>query len=145
MVFSVAFDQSADITNVDQLAIFIRVIDASSTAPEEFVQLVSLIAMMKAEDVFVSLVGVLDVVGVDWACSVSVPTHGTPWMTGKKAVKVKEKVRTANGGRGFCTFHCENCEFHENKMETCGTNIVPGIGTGPCISCGCTQPFQQPD
>ena len=61
----------------------------------------------KAEGFFSSLVAALDNVGVDWACTVNVATHGAPSIIGKKAgVATLKKVHTANGGLGFWTFHC---------------------------------------
>ena len=60
---------------------------------------------MTAADIFNTLKGVLDRVGVDWSHAVSVATYGAPSMIRKKAgvTKFREKVQTANGG---CDFHC---------------------------------------
>ena len=62
-----------------------------------------------SNDIFISLVVVLDRVGVNWACAVSVATDGAPSMIGKKAGVVRqfrEKVQTTNGGCDFWIFHC---------------------------------------
>ena len=63
--FSIAIDESTDITGIAQLAIFIRGVDASLTVTEEFVDLVPMTGMTNAEEIFGSLVGALDSVGVD--------------------------------------------------------------------------------
>lgn len=93
VAFSVAIDESTDITDIAQLAIFICRVDASLTV---------------TEDILGSLVGTLENVRVDWAHAVSVATDGAPLMIGKKTgvvAKLKEKVHTANGGLGFWAFH----------------------------------------
>lgn len=62
-----------------------------------------------AEDIFRSVVGALDRVGVDWSRAVSLATDGAPSMIGKKAgvvTKFREKVQAANRGGDFWTFHC---------------------------------------
>ena len=109
MTFSVAIDESTDITDVAQLAIFIRGVDETLTVTEEFLELVPMLDTTTAEDIFRALVGELDRVGVDWSRTVSLATDGAPSMIGKKAgvvAKFKDKVQAANGGSCFWTFHC---------------------------------------
>lgn len=108
-MFSVAIDEGTDITDVAQLAIFIRGADDTLTVTEEFVELVPITDTTTAADIFTALVGALDRVGVDWSRAVSLATDGAPSMIGKKAGVVKkfrDKVQSANGGRHFWTFHC---------------------------------------
>ena len=57
VAFSVAIDESTDITDILQLAIFIRGVGARLPVTEEFVQLVPMTGIAKAEDIFGSLVG----------------------------------------------------------------------------------------
>ncbi|XP_035765588.1 general transcription factor II-I repeat domain-containing protein 2-like [Neolamprologus brichardi] len=109
IVFSVAIDEGTDITDVAQLAIFIRGVDDTLTVTEEFVELVPMTDTTTAADIFTALVGELDRVGVDWSRAVSLTTDGAPSMIRKKAGVVKkfrDKVQSANGGRDFWTFHC---------------------------------------
>ncbi|XP_073714947.1 general transcription factor II-I repeat domain-containing protein 2-like [Misgurnus anguillicaudatus] len=106
---SVAIDESTDITDVAQLAIFIRRVDDTLTITEEFVELVPMTDTTTAADIFTALVGALDRVGVDWSRAVSLATDGAPSMIGKKAgvvTKFTEKVQSANGGCDIWTFHC---------------------------------------
>ncbi|KAL4006188.1 mitochondrial carrier [Sarotherodon galilaeus] len=108
IAFSVAIDEGTDITDVAQLAIFIRGVDDTLTVTEEFVDLVPMTDTTTAADIFTALVGALDRVGVDWS-AVSLATDGAPSMIGKKAGVVKkfrDKVQSANGGHDFWTFHC---------------------------------------
>ena len=109
MAFSIAIDESTDVTDIAQLAVFIHGVDASLTVTEEFIKLVPMIGTTTGEDIFSSLVGALDSIGVDWARAVSIATDGAPSMAGKKTgvvAKLKEKVNAANGGHNFHTFHC---------------------------------------
>ncbi|KAL6485122.1 hypothetical protein MHYP_G00071670 [Metynnis hypsauchen] len=57
------FDESTDITDVAQLAIFIRGVDETLTVTEEFLELVPMTDTTTAEDMFRSVVGALDIVG----------------------------------------------------------------------------------
>ena len=93
--FSVAIDESTDITDVAQLAIFIRVVENTFIVSEEFVEMVPMSSTTKTADIFISLVGALDRVGVDWSHAVSLATDGAPSMIGRKAGVVamfREKV-----------------------------------------------------
>ncbi|XP_061686716.1 general transcription factor II-I repeat domain-containing protein 2-like, partial [Syngnathoides biaculeatus] len=109
VAFSVAIDESTDITDVAQLAIFIRGVDKTLNVTEEFLELVPMIDTTTAEDIFSSVVGALDRIGADWSRAVSLATDGAPSMIGKKAgvvTKFRDKVQAANGGGNFWTFHC---------------------------------------
>ncbi|XP_070408444.1 general transcription factor II-I repeat domain-containing protein 2 [Nothobranchius furzeri] len=109
IAFSVAIDESTDITDVAQLAIFIRGVDDTLTVTEEFVELVPMTDTTTAADIFTALVGALDRVGVQWSRAVSLATDGAPSVTGRKSgvvTKFREKVQSANGGGDFWTFHC---------------------------------------
>ncbi len=108
LAFSVAADESMDITNVAQLAIFIGDIE-TLTVTEEFIELVPMTDTTTADDIFSSLVGALDRVGMDWAHAVSLATDGAPSTIRKKAgvvARYREKVCATNGGKNFWTFHC---------------------------------------
>ncbi|KAJ0069923.1 hypothetical protein NL108_016510 [Boleophthalmus pectinirostris] len=84
IAFSVALDESTDVTDVAQLAIFIRGVDASLNVTEEFVSVVPMTDTTTANDVFVSLVGALDKLEVNWSSAVSVATDGAPSMIGER-------------------------------------------------------------
>lgn len=109
VAFSVTIDESTDITDVAQLAIFICGVNETLTVTEEFLDLVPMTDTKTVEDIFGSVVGTLDRVRVDRSRAVSLATHGAPSMIGRKAdvvTKFREKVQAANGGDGFWTFHC---------------------------------------
>ena len=109
IAFSVSLDESTDVTDIAQLAIFIRGVDQSLTITEEFLELVPMKDTTTADDIFSALTAALDKVGVDWSRAVSLATDGAPSMVGRKAgvaTKFRDKVQTANGGQGFWVFHC---------------------------------------
>ncbi|CAE1240396.1 unnamed protein product [Acanthosepion pharaonis] len=60
IAFSVAIDESTDITDVVQLAIFIRGVDKTLTVSGEFLELVPMMDTRTANDIFISIVGALD-------------------------------------------------------------------------------------
>ncbi|XP_066953326.1 general transcription factor II-I repeat domain-containing protein 2A-like [Macrobrachium rosenbergii] len=60
IAFSVAIDESTDVTDVAQLAIFIRGVDETLTITEEFLELVPMKDTTTANDIFSSLIRVLD-------------------------------------------------------------------------------------
>ncbi|CAI5689885.1 unnamed protein product [Oreochromis niloticus] len=116
LAFSVAIDESTDITDVAQLAIFIRGVDDTLTVTEEFLELVPMTDTTTAEDIFRSVVGALDRVGADWSRAVSVATDGAPSMIGKKAVReLKVKITliadsTTIPAGGSVTLTCDQKE-----------------------------------
>jgi len=91
------------------LAIFIRGVDETFSVTEEFLRLVPMMDTTTANDIFNSLVRVLNRVGVDWPRAVSIATDSAPSSIGKKAgvaTKFREKVQVVSGGRELWTFHC---------------------------------------
>ena len=61
------------------------------------------------DDIFVSLTGALDRIGVDWKKTVSLTTDGASQMVGRKAgvtTKLKEKLLTLNSDHQIHSVHC---------------------------------------
>ena len=93
VMFSVALDES---TEIAQLATFIRGVDETLSVTEKFLGLVPMMDTTTANDIFNSLLGVLNRVGVDWSRAVSIATNSALSMIRKKAgaaTKFKEKYR----------------------------------------------------
>ncbi|KAK0153161.1 General transcription factor II-I repeat domain-containing protein 2 [Merluccius polli] len=104
IAFSVAIDESTNVTDVAQLCIFIRGVDDTLAITEEFLELVPMKDTTTADDIFSSLVGALDRVGVDWSRAVSVATDGAPSMVGRKAgVATKFREKMFGHFTVFCT------------------------------------------
>lgn len=109
VAFSVAIDESTDITDIAQLAVFIRGVDENMQVTEEFVELVPMKGTTTGDDIFVSLTGALDRIGVDWKKTVSLTTDGASQMVGRKAgvtAKLKEKLLTLNSDHQIHSVHC---------------------------------------
>jgi len=66
VTFSIALDESTDISDVAQLAIFLRGVDKTLSGAEEFLGLVPMMNTTTADDIFNSVFGVLNRVRVDW-------------------------------------------------------------------------------
>ena len=84
VIFSVALDESTNISDVTQKAIFIRGIDETLSVTEEFLGLVPLTDTITANDIFSSLIGVPNRMGIYWSCAVGIATDSTPSMVATK-------------------------------------------------------------
>jgi len=108
VTFSVALDESTDISNVAQLATLIRGVDETLSVTEEFLGLVLMMDTTTDNHIFNSLLAVLNRVGVDWSRAVSIATDRAPSMIGKKAgfvPKLRDKAQVVRGGRELRAFH----------------------------------------
>uniref|UniRef100_A0A8D0G0A3 SPIN-DOC-like zinc-finger domain-containing protein n=1 Tax=Sphenodon punctatus TaxID=8508 RepID=A0A8D0G0A3_SPHPU len=106
--FSIAVNESTDVTGVSQLALFIRGIDENMCVTEELVELVPM-RERTASDLFSNLVGALDRLNVDWTKVVSLATDGTSSGVSKKAgvlTKLKARLQAINPNQRFSVFHC---------------------------------------
>ena len=83
VIFSVALDESTDISDVAQLAILIRDINETLSVTDEFLGLVPMIDTITANDIFNSLVGVLNRMGIYWSRAVGIATDSAPSMIAK--------------------------------------------------------------
>ncbi|XP_067407567.1 general transcription factor II-I repeat domain-containing protein 2A-like [Emydura macquarii macquarii] len=109
ITFSIAVDDSTDVTDVAQLAIFIHGVDKNMSIIEEFVELVPMKDTTTGDNIFNNLVEILDRLGVDWMQAVSLATDGAPQMVGRKAgvaAKLKEKLLAVTQQYQFCNLHC---------------------------------------
>ena len=68
----VALDESTHISDVAQQAIFIRGVDETLSVTEVFLGLVPMIDTITANDIFNSLVGVLNKMGIYWSRAVGI-------------------------------------------------------------------------
>ena len=84
VAFSLALDESVDITDISQLAIFIRGVNNDFEVTEEFLDLVSFHSTTKAEDIFSGLESAIKKAKLNWEKIVSVTTDGAPVMVGEK-------------------------------------------------------------
>ena len=85
VAFSVALDESTDISDVAQQAIFICGVDETLSVTEEFLGLVPMIDTITANDIFNSLVGVRNRMEIYWSRAVGIATDSAPSMIAKNA------------------------------------------------------------
>ena len=85
VIFSVVLDESTHISDVAQQAICIRGVDETLSVTEELLGLVPMIDTITANDIFNSLVGVLNRMGIYWSRAVGIATDSAPSMIAKKA------------------------------------------------------------
>jgi len=76
---------ATDISDVAQQAIFIRDVDETLSVTEEFLGLLPMIGTITANDIFNSLVGALNRMGIHWSRAVGIATDSAPSMIAKKA------------------------------------------------------------
>lgn len=100
--FSIALDESTDITDVCQLLVFIRTVDNKFSIKEELLDLVPLPTSAKGSDIYNALVSVVDKYGGFSKCS-CVVTDGAKCMTGKKTGLVGLLSKT---GVNVSFLHC---------------------------------------
>ena len=75
---------------------------------EVFLGFIPMMETTTANDIFNSLLGVLNRIGVDWSRAVSITTDRAPSMIGKKAgvaPKLREKAQVVSGGYELWIFH----------------------------------------
>lgn len=108
--FSIALDESTDISDTAQLAIFIRAIDENFTITEELLALQAMKDTTKGKDIFEEIVKVFNAFNLDWAKLNGVTTDGAPAMVGKN-IGVVANIKTELSRRKIdenqlLSFHC---------------------------------------
>ena len=109
VVFSLALDESVDITDVSQLAIFIRGVNDNFEVTEELLDLVPLHSTTKAEDIFSGLKSAIEKSQVNWEKLVSVTTDGAPAMIGEKnglKMLIQNKMKEHKSNQNVLHYHC---------------------------------------
>lgn len=101
--FSLALDESCDMTDSAQLSIFVRYINDQFQVTEELLGLRQLIKT-RGEDLFEEIKSVVEKNNLDWSKLNSICTDGAPAMTGKNngCVALIEKFL----GRKLAKYHC---------------------------------------
>ncbi|XP_076130471.1 general transcription factor II-I repeat domain-containing protein 2-like [Alosa pseudoharengus] len=106
--FSIALDESTDISDTAQLLIFIRTVTENFDIGEELLSMESMKGTTKGVDICDAVCRSLDAYKVNLASMVGVTTDGAPAMVGSRAGAVSllsEKV-VNNGGEKLVRYHC---------------------------------------
>lgn len=109
--YSVACDESTDVTDTAQLLIFLRGVDNNFCITEEVLDLRSLKGTT-IEDIFEAVSDTIDMMGLKWDKLCGVTTDGAPAMTGERkgmASMVCSKVQESGGEavKMHCSIHQE--------------------------------------
>ena len=107
--YSIALDESTDISDTAQLLIFVRGVDVNFNVTEELLGLSSLKGQTTGKDIFDKLKETVAASGLSWNKLCSVTTDGAPNMTGSKMGLVA-RIRRHCEEQGFdnlpVSFHC---------------------------------------
>ncbi|KAG0717726.1 General transcription factor II-I repeat domain-containing protein 2 [Chionoecetes opilio] len=122
--FSLALDESTDMKDTAQLAIFIRGVIAALQVYEEFLQFVPLHGTTTGQDIFDAVLQCVKQHSLDLSRLVCVTTDGAPAMTGKK-----------KGAASLLVCHCEvaghtqpihkvHCIIHQESLCSKSANLT---------------------
>uniref|UniRef100_A0A3P9K194 SPIN-DOC-like zinc-finger domain-containing protein n=1 Tax=Oryzias latipes TaxID=8090 RepID=A0A3P9K194_ORYLA len=107
VAFSLACDESTDISDSAQLLVFVRGINADMEITQELAGLETLRGTTKGEDLFAVVSRVVDKYNLSWDKMVGITTDGAPAMIGKKAgltALISQKVSECGGK--VAQYHC---------------------------------------
>ncbi|KAL4135442.1 hypothetical protein QTP88_007051 [Uroleucon formosanum] len=105
--FSIAIDESTDITNTAQLAIFIRGVFDSFDVTEELLDLIPITDITAESDLYNCVEKCLNELEVDWKTFSSITTDGAPAMLGVEGGLVSRlKSKALTYGVELKSFHC---------------------------------------
>lgn len=105
--FSIASDESTDLSDTTQLLIFMRGVDDEMNVSEELLDLQSLTDQTRGKDFFVSVNSAIDDMKLPWNKLTGIITDGSPAMAGERsglATLICNKV-IEEGGKAI-KLHC---------------------------------------
>ncbi|XP_047989846.1 general transcription factor II-I repeat domain-containing protein 2-like [Leguminivora glycinivorella] len=114
--YSIALDESTDLTDTAQLAVFIRGIDTNFVVTEEMAALVPMKGSTKGSDLYESFNAVINRYNLNLA---GITTDGAPAMVGKNEGLVA-LVKKSNPDVPFVQYHCI---IHQENLCAKSVNI----------------------
>ncbi|XP_069819639.1 general transcription factor II-I repeat domain-containing protein 2A-like [Dendropsophus ebraccatus] len=107
-VYSVALDETTDITDTAQLAIFVRGVDDNFEVIEELLTVIAMHGQTTAQEIFHQLYDAIENAGLPWRRFVGITTDGAPSMTGRKngLVALVQKKLEEEGVEEAIALHC---------------------------------------
>ncbi|KAM9299514.1 general transcription factor II-I repeat domain-containing protein 2-like [Gastrophryne carolinensis] len=107
-VYSVALDETTDITDTAQLAIYVRGVDDNFEVTEELLSLVPMHGQTTAQEIFHQLCDAFQNAGLPWRKFVGITTDGAPSMIGRKKglVALINKKKKEEGLEEVIALHC---------------------------------------
>ncbi|KAG0708050.1 General transcription factor II-I repeat domain-containing protein 2 [Chionoecetes opilio] len=122
--FSLALDESTDMKDTAQLAIFIRGVTAALQVYEEFLQLVPLHGTTTGQDIFDAVLQCVKQHSLNLSHLVCVTTDGAPAMTGKKKGAASLLVRHCEAARHTQPIHKVHCIIHQESLCSKSANLT---------------------
>lgn len=109
MAYSLAVDESTDISDIAQLSIFIRGVDSSLSITEEFLALRPMHGTTTGQDLYEEVSRCVNEMGLPWEKLVALTTDGAPAMCGHRSglvAKMRERIRDENVTDELTVYHC---------------------------------------
>lgn len=103
--YSLCLDESCDITDIAQLAVFIRMVFSDGCTKDEFLSLEPLLSTTRGQDVYHALISVLNRFDIPPEKLVSVATDGAPSMMGSHNGLIG-LLRADDKFPAFLSYHC---------------------------------------
>ncbi|KFD50505.1 hypothetical protein M513_08573 [Trichuris suis] len=107
--FSIAIDETVDITGIAQLAVFIRACDNEFNIYEELIELIPMHDTTTSQDIFDRVEQVLQDYGLDLSKLACLATDGAANMIGRHngvAAMLRTKIENSHPDSSFAHFHC---------------------------------------
>ncbi|XP_068103334.1 general transcription factor II-I repeat domain-containing protein 2A-like [Hyperolius riggenbachi] len=123
VMFSIAADESTDVSDVAQLLVFIRGVTPMFEITEELAAMKSMHGTTTGEDLFREVSEVINDLALDWSKLVGVTTDGAKSMVGRHnglVARVSQKVIESNGSRPLglhCIIHQQNLCGKQLNLE----------------------------
>ncbi|GBP80505.1 General transcription factor II-I repeat domain-containing protein 2A [Eumeta japonica] len=135
--FSIALQESIDLSKTAQLAIFIRGVDKEFTITKELLALQPLKGTTTGEDIFNEVQKVFTSFGLPWSKLVGVCTDGIPSMVGLRKGFIgilKEKATELNVQKGdlivlHCIIHQQNLCSKSIRLQNVKNVVVKTINS----------------
>lgn len=125
--YSVALDESTDVTDTAQLAIFIRGIDQNFSITEEMAALFPMKGTTKGTDIYKALTSTLNRFGLNLDNLSGVVTDGAPAMTGKNEGVVALIRKDANENKEFIQYHCIIHQENLCAKSVCFKDVIKDV------------------
>lgn len=124
VAFSIALDESTDVKDTAQLAVFIRGVTADLQVFEEFLQLVPLRTTTTGQDIFDAVLQCVEQHSLNLSRLVCVTTDGAPAMVGERKGAASLLVRHCEASGHTQPIQKMHCIIHQEALCAKSANLV---------------------